>query len=86
MAATERKKAATYRGVVSNKSGDKTVRVVVDYLAKHAMYGKTIRRRTVARVHDEKNQAQAGDIVEITKCRPMSKTKNWRLVRVVGQN
>jgi small subunit ribosomal protein S17 len=83
MTATERKPITTYRGVVSRKSGDKTVRVELNYLTRHPKYGKILRRRTVAHVHDENNQAQVGDVVRITKCRPISKTKNWRLLQVI---
>lgn len=83
MTATERKPITTYQGVVSRKSGAKTVRVELNYLTRHPKYGKILRRRTVAHVHDENNQAQVGDKVQITKCRPISKTKNWRLLRVV---
>ncbi|MCH9023681.1 MAG: 30S ribosomal protein S17, partial [Planctomycetes bacterium] len=49
----------------------------------HPKYGKILKRRTNAHVHDEKNVAKLGDQVEICKCRPFSKTKNWRLVRVM---
>ena len=84
MAEVQKKKLVTYCGVVSTSSGDKTVRVVLNYLTKHPKYGKILKRRTVAHVHDEGNQAKVGDTVEITKCRPLSKTKNWRLVRVVS--
>ena len=86
MVETERKQLTKYRGVVSGKSGDKTIRVVVDYLTKHPMYGKIIKRRTIAHVHDENNEADTGDTVDIVKCRPFSKTKTWRLLKVVGQN
>ena len=86
MPETERKKLVTYRGVVSSRSGDKTVRVVLDYLTKHPKYGKIFKRRTIAHVHDEKNRAQAGDTVEIAKCRPVSKSKNWRLLRVLNKD
>ena len=86
MTQTQRKHLNLYRGVVSRTSGDKTVRVVLDYLTRHPKYGKMLKRRTVAHVHDEKNEAQTGDLVEITKCRPMSKTKTWRLLRIVGKS
>jgi small subunit ribosomal protein S17 len=84
MPVTERKPLTSYQGVVASKSGDRTVRVVMTYLQKHPKYGKIMRRRTVAHVHDQNNQARVGDRVEIVKCRPLSKTKHWRLVRVVG--
>ena len=70
-------------GTVRSVSGNKTVNVQVDNLVKHRLYGKYIRRRTRLAVHDENMQAKVGDIVEIVPCRPMSKTKAHRLVKVV---
>ena len=52
-------------------------------LVKHPRYGKYIRRRTVCHVHDEQNESRQGDTVEIMETRPLSRTKHWRLVRVV---
>ena len=78
-----RKTLTTYKGIVASKSGDKTVRVTLEYQTTHPKYGKMLRRRTGAHVHDESNVAQIGDTVEICKCRPMSKTKTWRLVQVL---
>ena len=69
--------------VTSNKC-EKTIRVEVDYLVKHPKYGKMMRRRTILRAHDEKNEAKIGDKVQVTQCRPMSKTKAWRLVKVLS--
>ena len=83
MTSKERIKATLYRGFVASKSGDKTVRVVLSYLTKHPKYGKIMKRRTVAHVHDEKNQARPGDQVQICKCRKLSKTKTWRLVNIL---
>ena len=77
------KQLKTRQGVVVSKSGDQSVKVQINYTTKHPMYGKYIRRRTKLGVHDVKNQAGIGDVVEIAECRPISKTKNWRLVRVV---
>ena len=86
MTTVERKPIVTYKGVVTSRSGDKAIRVNLNYLFKHKKYGKILKRRTVAHVHDENNQAQVGDMVEVCKCRPLSKTKSWRLLRVVGEN
>ena len=83
MTTTERKPLTRYHGIVSGRSGDKTIRVEMNYQMRHPKYGKTLKRRTVAHVHDEKNEAHEGDLVEITKCRPYSKTKTWRLLRIV---
>lgn len=68
--------------VVSDKM-DKTITVRQERLVKHPLYGKYIRRATTYKAHDESNQARMGDVVEITYGRPISKTKNWRLVRVL---
>ena len=73
----------TRRGVVASDKADKTIRVVVDYRTRHALYGKYVRHRTVLHAHDERNEAKVGDRVEVMSCRPISKTKCWRLVRVV---
>src|SRR5271155_1788365 len=70
-------------GVVTSDKMDKTRRVEIPRLVKHARYGKFIRRRTICYVHDEKNDSRIGDTVEIMETRPLSKTKTWRLVRVV---
>ena len=70
--------------VVSNKM-DKTVTVLVERLVKHALYGKYIRRSTKLHAHDEDNSCNEGDVVRLTECRPMSKTKNWRVLEVVAR-
>lgn len=79
------RKAKTLTGVVASNSGDKSVTVVIDFKVKHPKYGKYVRRRTKVGVHDEHNQGTVGDKVEIAECRPHSKTKSWRLVRVVAK-
>lgn len=70
-------------GVVESDNRDKTIKVVMAYTLKHPKYGKYMRRRTKLHVHDETNEAKVGDTVEIMECRPYSKTKRWRLTRVV---
>ena len=70
-------------GVVTSDSRDKTHTVSVDYLARHGKYGKFLKRRTRFHVHDAENASKLGDRVEIARCRPISKTKSWRLLRVV---
>lgn len=79
----ETKTIKTNRGKVVSLSGDKSIRVQVEYLSKHPMYGKYIKRRTKFAVHDEQNLASLGDKVDIVECRPLSKTKSWRLVKIV---
>jgi len=68
--------------VVSNKM-DKSITVLVERRVKHPLYGKYITRSTKLHAHDENNECGIGDTVTITECRPISKTKTWRLVDVV---
>ena len=68
--------------VVSDKMA-KTISVRSDRLVKHPLYGKYVRRWTVYKAHDEANEARMGDTVEIVATRPLSKTKRWRLARIV---
>jgi small subunit ribosomal protein S17 len=70
--------------VVSNKM-DKTITVLIERKVKHPVYGKYIRRSTKLHVHDAENACQEGDTVTIEECRPLSKSKSWRLVEVVGR-
>jgi small subunit ribosomal protein S17 len=70
-------------GVVESDKRDKSRRVVVSFMVKHPKYGKIMRRRTVLQAHDEGNASRAGDRVEVAPCNPVSKTKRWRVVRVV---
>jgi len=77
------KQLKTLTGVVTSKSGDKSIKVAIDFKVKHPKYGKYVERRTKIGVHDERNQGGVGDLVEVAECRPYSRTKSWRLVRVV---
>lgn len=70
-------------GVVESDKRNKTRRVVVSFMSKHPKYGKYVRNRTILHVHDEKNTSRNGDVVEVAQCRPVSKTKKWKLVRIV---
>ncbi|TLY50656.1 MAG: 30S ribosomal protein S17 [Gammaproteobacteria bacterium] len=81
---TEQKKTQrTVEGrVVSNKM-QKTVTVLLERQVQHPLYGKIIRRSTKVHAHDEDGQCKEGDVVRIAECRPLSKTKNWRVVEVV---
>ena len=76
-------KVKTLTAAVVCKSGDKSVTVAIDYKVKHPKYGKYMRRRTKLAVHDEHNQSGVGDVVEIAQCRPLSKRKSWRLLKIV---
>ena len=79
----ETRRVAPRMGVVSSAGGDKTIRVVLHNLVKHPIYGKYMRRRTKMAAHDPGNTAAVGDVVEIVPCRRISKSKSWRLLRVV---
>ena len=68
--------------VVSSKM-DKTIVVKISWRIAHPRYKKIITRNNKFQVHDENNEAQVGDLVEIMETRPLSKTKRWRLVRIV---
>jgi len=83
-AAEKRTRTATGK-VVSNKM-DKTITVLLERRVKHPVYGKYIRRSTRLHIHDAENTCQEGDTVVIEQCRPLSKTKSWRLVEVVGRS
>jgi small subunit ribosomal protein S17 len=71
--------------VVSNKM-DKTITVLIERKVKHPVYGKYIRRSTKLHVHDADNACQEGDTVTIQQCRPLSKSKSWQLVDIVGRS
>ncbi len=70
-------------GTVVSDKGDKTIKVRFDYTVKHAKYGKYYKRSTTLHTHDEKNEAKIGDVVEVALCRRISKTKCWRLDRII---
>jgi small subunit ribosomal protein S17 len=70
--------------IVSDKM-NKTITVLVERRVKHPVYQKYIRRSTKLHVHDESNEGRIGDVVEILQCRPISKTKAWRLERIVAR-
>ncbi len=68
--------------VVSDKM-DKTVTVLVERRVKHPLYGKVIRLSKKYHAHDENNECHEGDLVVIEECRPISKTKAWRVTKLV---
>lgn len=68
--------------VVSNKMQN-SITVMVERRVKHPLYGKYMTRSTKLHAHDANNECQIGDLVEIRSCRPMSKTKNWTLEKIV---
>ena len=73
----------TVIGVVTSNKMFKTITVKSEKLVKHPKYGKFVRRATTYKAHDEENKVIIGDKVEIAETRPLSKTKRWRLVRIV---
>lgn len=73
----------TVQGVVTSAKMDKSITIELERVFQHAKYGKYIRRHSKIHAHDEQNEAAAGDTVEVMECRPLSKLKRWRLVRVV---
>lgn len=77
------KTVGAHIGIVDSDRNAKTRRVVIEYMAKHPKYGKYVRHRTGLQVHDENNESRLGDRVEIVPCRRMSKSKSWRIARIV---
>jgi len=71
------------RGVVTSDKMQKTIAVTVERLQQHPRYGKYVRHRSTHKAHDARQEAKLGDLVEIEETRPLSKTKSWRLVRVL---
>ena len=74
------------RGTVVSRSGDKSVVVVVEQRKRHPLYEKVIRQSKRYHVHDADNRAQVGDKVTIVECRPMSRTKRWRVKEIIESN
>jgi len=72
----------TRKGKVVSKSGDKSIVVLVERRYQHPIYGKQLVAAKKMHTHDEKNEAAVGDTVEIQECRPLSRLKRWRLVKI----
>lgn len=70
-------------GVVETDARDKSRKVVIHYKAPHPKYGKFVSKRTVMHVHDENNESHTGDVVEIVQCSPISKTKSWKISKII---
>lgn len=79
----ERSKRKVYRGTVVSDKMDKTITVEVATSKRHPLYGKRVKYSKKYKVHDDQNEAKAGDVVEIMETRPLSATKRFRLVKVV---
>jgi small subunit ribosomal protein S17 len=71
------------QGRVSSNKMDKTIVVVSETRVPHPTYGKIVRKSSRFKAHDERNEANIGDLVRIMECRPMSRDKRWRLVEIV---
>jgi len=83
VAMTERGMKRQVVGVVVSNQMNKTVIVAVERLVKHRMYQKYVKRQTKFAAHDETNSCQTGDTVQITESRPLSRTKRWRVSKIV---
>ncbi len=81
----QKKLVPTRTGVVTSDKRDKTRTVVFEFQTMHPKYGKYVKNRTRLQFHDEKNASHTGDLVEISECRPVSKSKQWQLVRILDQ-
>ena len=81
--AEERALRKTRVGKVVSDKMDKTIVVAVQDSVKHPLYGKIVKRTVKFKAHDEKNECGIGDKVEIMETRPLSKDKNWRLLRII---
>ena len=82
MTTTQEIKRTQTGRVVSNKM-DKSVTVLIERQIKHALYGKYIKRSTKVFAHDEENNCGEGDKVMIAECRPLSKSKSWRVIEIL---
>jgi small subunit ribosomal protein S17 len=81
--AEERNKRRVLRGVVTSDKMDKTAVIEVTTLKQHPLYGRTVKRTKKFKAHDENNECGVGDTIEIMECRPLSREKRWRMVRIV---
>ncbi len=81
---TEQEKTArTMSGRVVSDKMDKTITVLIERRVPHPVYGKYVRRSTKIHAHDQNNECKEGDTVVIEPCRPLAKTKSWRLVKIL---
>ncbi len=77
------KRVRALTGQVVSDRMNKTITVMVERRVKHPLYKKYIRRKSTLHAHDENNECRMGDIVSVEQCRPLSKTKSWRLQSIV---
>ncbi|MBZ0093154.1 MAG: 30S ribosomal protein S17 [Burkholderiales bacterium] len=83
---SEAKVVRTLTGRVVSEKMDKTVTVLVERKVKHPLYGKVIRRSKKYHAHDENNEFHEGDLVLIEECRPLAKTKSWRVSQLIEKS
>ncbi len=81
--ATEKKVIRTLTGKVVSNRMTKSITVSIERRVKHPLYGKYTTKSTKLKAHDESNDCNIGDLVKITECRPISKTKSWTLHEIV---
>ena len=81
----EEKVLRTQIGSVISDKMNKSATILIERKVKHPLYGKFVKKSTKLHIHDENNECSMGDTVQITECRPLSKTKSWTLVKVVGK-
>ncbi len=79
----ERSNRKTRVGRVVSDKMDKTIVVAIETLVRHPLYGKSVKRTTKFKAHDENNECNIGDRVKIMETRPLSKDKRWRLVEII---
>jgi small subunit ribosomal protein S17 len=79
------KNTRTLQGKVISAKMEKSIVVAVERKVKHPLYGKFMKRTTKLHAHDETNQCSEGDVVIISECRPLSKTKSWTLEQIVSK-
>ena len=81
----DQKEQRSVQGSVLSARADKSITVLIERQVKHPLYKKIIRRSTKLHAHDEQNECNEGDTVIIEECRPLSKTKSWRLVEIINR-
>ena len=73
----------TLQGRVVSDKMDKSITVEIERRVKHPIYGKFVRKTTKVHAHDENNECHIGDVVVVEQCRPLSKTKKWRFIKLI---
>ena len=73
----------TLQGRVVSDKMDKIITVMIERRVKHPLYGQFVRKSTKVHAHDENNECQVGDVVVVEQCRPLSKTKKWRFIKLI---